>query len=149
MAEHEHEWIHVGGSASADIRCACGASLPAIQNVLDDAAEDARRVVGDSYFTGCRICSESETVELWLFDAPSQIVRRLEALHPDTYVIHNDAPRPQRVLDDLRDSFDWTARKSEGIKAVVVGPTVDGYLRVRRPGRCRRCAVEARRDLRR
>ena len=130
MAEHEHKWVQIGGSASADVRCACGASLGAIENVLDDAAADARQIAGDSYYTGCRICSESEVVELWLFDAPSELVGRLETLRPGIYVIHNDAPRPQRVLDDLRDSFDWPTRKSEGIEVVTVGPTVDGYLRV-------------------
>jgi hypothetical protein len=33
-------------------------------------------------------------------------------------------------VDDLRDSFDWAARKSERIEATAVGPSEDGYLQV-------------------
>ena len=73
---------------------------------------------------------ESETLDLWLFDAPSDVLQELEAIRPGVYVIHNDAPRALSTVDDLRDSFDWAARKAEGIKAVAVGPTVDGYLQV-------------------
>jgi hypothetical protein len=127
---HEHEWVHVGGSASSVIRCACGANLWAVQKVLDDAAEDARSAAGESYYTGCRICSESEEVELWLCAAPAQLVGELHALHPGMYVIHCDAPRPQCVLDELRDSFDWQAWNAERVVVVSVGPGQDGYLQV-------------------
>jgi hypothetical protein len=100
-----------------------------IAAVLDAAADDARRVAGDAYYTGCRLRQELETLELWLFNAPLQVVQELEAMHPGVYLIH-DAPRPRTAVDDLRDSFDWAARKSEGIKANAVGPSEDGYLRV-------------------
>ncbi len=102
----------------------------AIQVVLDAAADDARRLAGEAHYTGCRVRHESKTVELWLFNAPMQVVQELEAIRPGVYVIHNDAPRPLSAVDDLRDSFDWAARKSEGVKAVGVGPTEDGYLQV-------------------
>jgi hypothetical protein len=129
-SEHEHEWVQVGGPASAVIRCACGASVWAVQEVLDRAAEDARNAAGESHYTGCRICSESEEVELWLCEAPAQLLEHLEALHPGTYVIHNDAPRPRHVLDELRDSFDWQAWNAERVVVVSVGPSEDGYLEV-------------------
>lgn len=127
--DHEHEWVE--GPGNPDLRCtACGASHSAIQTMLGDAATDARRVVGEAHYTGCRVRQESETLELWLFDAPPRILEELEAIRPGVYAIHNDAPRPECVLGELRDSFDWPARKSEGIKVVGVGPTVDGYLHV-------------------
>ncbi|SRR6266550_3986430 len=125
--DHEHTFVWDGREL---LPCACGANVLAIQTVLDAAADDARRVAGDAYYTGCRLRQELETLELWLFNAPLHVVQELEAMHPGAYLIHNDAPRPRTAVDDLRDSFDWAARKSEGIKANVVGPSEDGYLRV-------------------
>jgi hypothetical protein len=126
--DHEHTWVP--GSQFPDLRCAaCGASHSAIQTMLGEAAGDARRLVG-THYTGCRVRQESESLELWLFEAPSQVLQELEAMRPGVYLIHNDAPRPRTAVDDLRDSFDWPARKAEGIDANVVGPSEDGYLRV-------------------
>lgn len=128
--DHEHEWVE--GPGYPDLRCAaCGASHGAIQTMLGEAAADARRLAGDAYYTGCRVRQESETLELWLCDAPSQVLQELEAIRPGVYLIHNDAPRPLATVDDLRDTFDWPARKSEGIRANAVGPSEDGYLIVR------------------
>ena len=132
-SDHEHEWVQVGGSASAVIRCACGANLGAVQEVLDVAADDVRSAAGVSYYTGCRIRSESEAVELWLFEAPAQLLGQLKALHPGTYVIHNDAPRPETAVFELMDALraDLLTLKAEGIHVVGFGPTQDGYLHVR------------------
>jgi hypothetical protein len=132
-SDHEHEWVQVGGSASAVIRCACGANLGAVQGVLDVAAEDVRSAAGVSYYTGCRIRSESEAVELWLFEAPAQLLGQLKALHPGTYVIHNDAPRPETAVFELMDALraERLTLKAEGIHVVGFGPTHDGYVHVR------------------
>ncbi len=132
-SDHEHEWVQVGGSASAVIRCACGANLGAVQEVLDAAAGDVRSAAGVSYYTGCRIRSESEAVEIWLFEAPAQLLGQLKALHPGTYVIHNDAPRPETAVFELMDTLraDRLTLKAEGIHVVGFGPTPDGYLHVR------------------
>jgi hypothetical protein len=73
---------------------------------------------------------ELEAVELWLLNAPEQVLQELEAAYPGVYLIHNDAPRPLTALDELRDSFDWAAWKAEGVRVWVVGPTADGYLNV-------------------
>jgi hypothetical protein len=110
--------------------CPCGASHSAIQTMLGEAAADARRLVGEEHYTGCRVRQELEKLELWLFDAPSQVLHELDAIRPGVYLIHNDARRPRTAVDDLRDSFDWAARRCEGINANTVGPTEDGYLRV-------------------
>src|SRR5438874_9817686 len=127
--DHEHDWVQ--GPGYPDLRCAaCGASHSAIQTMLGEAAADATGVAGDAYYTGCRVRQESETLELWLSNAPPQVLQELEAIRPGVYEIHNDAPRPETAVFELRDSFDWAAWKSEGIKANVVGPSEDGYLRV-------------------
>ena len=98
--------------------------------MLGEAADDAQRVAGEAYYTGCRVRQELEKLELWLFDSPPSVLEELEAIRPGIYLIHNDAPRPLTALDDLRDSFDWAAWKAKGIKVWGVGPTVDGYLNV-------------------
>ncbi len=126
--DHEHTFVWDGQELRP---CACGANHSAIQTMLGEAAGDARRAVGEAHYTGCRVRQESETLEqLWLLNAPSQVLQELEAIRPGVYLTHNDAPRPRTTVDDLRDSFDWAARKSEGIMANVVGPSEDGYLRV-------------------
>ena len=78
--------------------------------MLGEAAEDARRLAGEPHYTGCRVRHESEMLELWLFDAPAQLLEELEALRRGVYVVHA-APRPLYVVDDLRDSFDWAGWK--------------------------------------
>src|SRR5207302_453799 len=82
--------------------CACGANLSAIQEVLDAAADDARRLVGEAHYTGCWVRQESETLELWLFNAPRQVLQELEAIRPGVYAIH-DAPRSETALFELMD----------------------------------------------
>lgn len=127
--DHEHTWVPA--SDFPDLRCtACGASHAAVQTMLGEAAADARRLVGEAHYTGCRVRQELEQLELWLFNAPSQVLLELEAIRPGVYLVHNDAPRPRAALDELRDSFDWALRRSEGVNANLVGPTEDGYLRV-------------------
>ena len=71
-------------------------------------------MAGEAHYTGCRLRQELEAVELWMCDAPSQVLRELEASRPGVYLIHNDAPRPRTTVDDLRDSFDWAALEGRG-----------------------------------
>ncbi len=77
--EHEHKFVLVRRRTAA------------VESVLSAAAADARWVAGDAYYTGCRLCQESESLELWLCDAPSQLLQKLEAIRPGVYVIHNNA----------------------------------------------------------
>lgn len=126
-ADHEHEWIE--GPGYPDLRCAaCGASHSAIQTMLGEAAEDAKRVAGDAYYTGCRVRQESETLELWLSDAPRQVLQEIEALRPGVYEIHNDAAHPLGELLALMKSIDHAALRTQGIKAHGFGPRNDGYI---------------------
>ena len=125
---HEHEFVWPG----AEGRCECGANVWAIQEVLDAAADDARRVAGEAHYTGCRVRNESENVELWLFDAPSRVLQELETIRPGVYVIHHDAPRSYAAVLELMDTLrdDLLALSAEGINVVGFGPTHDGYLHV-------------------
>ena len=123
--KHEHAFVWDGQKL---LPCACDANVLAIQDMLHPAADDARGLAGDAYYTGCRLRQELEVVELWLFEAPERVVQELEAAHPGAYLIHNDAPRSLTALEELRDSFDWAAWKAEGVRVWAVGPTVDGYL---------------------
>ena len=100
------------------------------QTTLHEAADDARRLAGEAHYTECWWHEESDTLELWLSNAPSQVLQELEAIHPGVYVIHNDAPRPGTALLELRDALPVDRLKAEGIHIVGVGPTHDGYLRV-------------------
>jgi len=126
-AKHEHTFVWDGQEL---LPCACGADMMAIESVLNPAADDARRVAGEAHYTGCRLRQESETVELWMCDAPSQVLQELEAIHPDVYLIHNDAPRTLSELLKLMHSIDLFALRSRGIEVNRIGPETDGYLLV-------------------
>jgi hypothetical protein len=104
--------------------------MMAIEAVPSAAAGDARQVVPEAHYTGCRLRQELESVELWLFNAPSEVLEELEAMHPGVYLIHNDAPRSFTALLELRDALPVDRLKAEGIHIVRVGPTHDGYLHV-------------------
>ena len=125
--DHEHTFVWDGQEL---LPCACGASVLAIESALHAPANDARSVAGEAHYAGCRLRQELETVELWLCNAPSHVLQELEAMHPGTYLIHNDAPRTFSELCELRDSLDVAGLKSEGIHVVQFGPTHDGYLHV-------------------
>lgn len=125
--DHEHEWVQ--GPEYPDLRCTvCGASHSAIQTMLGQAAADAKRVAGERYYTGCRVRQESETLELWLSDAPPQVLQELEAIRPGVYEIHNDAAHARGELLALQKSVDGAALRSEGIKLTRFGPRNDGYI---------------------
>jgi hypothetical protein len=126
-ADHEHTFVWDG---QALLPCACGVNMMAIEAVLTAAAGDARRVVAEAHYTGLRLRQESESVELWLFNAPSPVLEELEAMHPGVYLIHNDAPRPYTAVVELVEALPVDRLRAEGIHIVGVGPTHDGYLHV-------------------
>ena len=128
--EHEHTWVPA--SNFPDLRCTvCGASHSAIQTMLGEAAADAKRVVGEAHYTGCRVRQELEKLELWLFHAPPQVLQELQAIRPGVNMIHNDAPRPYRAVLELMDALPVDRLKADGIRIVGYGPTRDGHLHVR------------------
>ena len=124
-ADHEHTFVWDGQEL---LPCACGANRSAIQTVLDAAAGDAKRTVGDAHYTGCRVRPESETLELWLCDAPPEILQELDAIRPGVYLIHNNAPHTLRELLELMHSIDLRGLRSRGINVNQIGPRNDGYL---------------------
>jgi hypothetical protein len=89
--DHEHTFVWDGEKL---LQCPCGANHSAIQTMLGEAADDARRVVGDAHYTGCRVRQELEKLELWLFDAPAPVLHELEAIRPGVYLIHRTLPGP-------------------------------------------------------
>lgn len=104
---------------------------PAVQPALDAAANYAENVAGDAHrFAGVEVDDPKDRVIVYLTNAPQSVIDQLNARHPGTYVIHNDAPRTLRVLTSLQHSFNFDVLKPEGIQVVSVGPTVDGFLRV-------------------
>ena len=127
--EHRHEWVPAGRPGSRMFQCACEPSYH-FHDFISTTAADARQIAGPAHYTGCWTHRETNTLELWLAKAPPEVLEELEELHPGTYVIHNDAPHSEHVLDELTDSFDWRARRAEGIEVIMVGPRHDGYLRV-------------------
>jgi hypothetical protein len=129
MSAPTHEHTFVTGDSPVDLRCACGASVWTIQSSLHEAADDAKRIVGDAY-TGCRVRQESETLELWLRNAPAEVVQELAATRPGVYVIHNDAPRSRTELDEILALIDFAALNEAGISIHGKGPDVDGYVSV-------------------
>ena len=127
--EHVHSFVWDGQELGP---CACGANVSAIQTVLDAAADDARTEVEDPYYTGCRLRQELERLELWLCNAPPEVLEELEAMHPGVYLLHNDAPRSEKAVFELGDALGagLPTLRSEGVHVVSWGPTQDGYLHV-------------------
>jgi hypothetical protein len=96
--------------------------------MLGEAAADARRVAGEAHYTGCHVHQESETLELWLSDAPPEVVQELEEIRPGVYVIHNDAAHPLSELLEVQKSIDLAGMRSQGIQVTMFGPRNDGYI---------------------
>ena len=126
-SDHEHQWVE--GPRYPDLQCTvCGASHSAIQTMLGEAAEDAKRIAGEEHYTGCRVRQESETLELCLSNAPPQVLQELEATRPGVFEIHNEAPHALTELLRMQKSLDYDALTAQGIKANQFGPRNDGYI---------------------
>jgi len=124
--------VPIGGASLAQ-RAVDGVIIlwsPTDQSALDAAAEDAKSIAGSDYFTGAYINSGANTVDVYLADAPPPVLDELEARHPGTYVIHNDAPNTSATLLRLEAAFDEAPLQAEGIQVTGWEPTVDGYLHV-------------------
>jgi hypothetical protein len=65
------------------------------------AGNDVEPVVGE-YFAGIWNHHDQGTCEVWLANAPESVLGRLQAMHPGVYVIHNDAPRSLREIEEIR-----------------------------------------------
>jgi hypothetical protein len=102
-----------------------------LHDFISTTAADARQVAGPSYYTGCWTHRDTNTLELWFASAPAELLTELEELHPGICLIHNDAPRSEVTLFELRDALPVDRLRAEGIRVVGVGPTHDGYLHVR------------------
>jgi|SRR5579884_1499864 len=119
------------GGASLGSRAVSGISslwsTPTDQPALDAAASDAQVVAGSAYYTNAHVNDAENTVDLYLANAPASVTRKLEALHPGTYVIHNNAAHPLSELLRLERSLPGQV---DGIDIISVHPTSDGFLEV-------------------
>jgi hypothetical protein len=122
--------VHTAHKNLAAASTSCDACTPADQQALDGAAEDASGIAGDSYFTGTSVDTTAGTVAVYLDNAPKSVIDRLQASHPGTYVIHNDAPATMSRLLQLKSSINPFSLRAEGVDVVSFGPTVDGHLAV-------------------
>jgi hypothetical protein len=62
-------------------------------------------------------------------ERPQQLLEQLEAMHPRIYLIHNDAPRPETAVFELKDALQADVLTLK-INVVGFGPTHDGHLDV-------------------
>jgi hypothetical protein len=99
------------------------------QPQVSAAANDVRTVAGD-YYTGLVNHHDLGTCEVYLANAPESVLSRLRAMHPGVYVIHNDAPRSLRQIEEIIERVDVPALRDAGMSIHQVGPTQHGYVRV-------------------
>jgi hypothetical protein len=93
------------------------------------AADDVRPVAGE-YYTGLVNHHDLGTCEVYLANAPESVLSRLRAMHPGVYVIHNDAPRSLRQIEEIIERIDVPALRDAGMSIHQIGPTQHGYVRV-------------------
>jgi hypothetical protein len=93
------------------------------------AADDVRPVAGE-YYTGLVNHHHLGTCEVYLANAPESVLDRLNAMHPEVYVIHNDAPRSLKEIEEFIERIDMAALRDAGISIHQIGPTQHGYVRV-------------------
>ena len=105
---------------------------PANQPALDAAANDAQSLAGGAYYTDSRVDAATNTVAVYLADAPQSIIDQLQATHPGAYVIHNDAAHPLSQLLQIQHALPLGALQTATGSVDIVDdyPTSDGYLKV-------------------
>jgi hypothetical protein len=99
------------------------------QPPVSAAAADVRPVAGE-YYTGLVNHHHLGTCEVYLAKAPESVLSRLRAMHPGVYVIHNDAPRSLREIEEIIKRIDVPALREAGLSIHQIGPTQHGYVRV-------------------
>jgi hypothetical protein len=99
------------------------------QSHVSAAADDVRPVAGE-YYTGLVNHHHLGTCEVYLARAPDSVLGRLRAMHPGVYVMHNDAPRSLREVEEIIERIDIAELRDAGISIHQIGPTQHGYVRV-------------------
>jgi hypothetical protein len=104
---------------------------PPNQQALDRAADDARSIVGGAYYTAYVVDAAANRVHLYLAHAPQSIIDELNAAHPGTYDIHNDAAHPLSELLRVQRQLVIDIRTaSVTLRIDAASPTRDGHLKV-------------------
>jgi hypothetical protein len=105
---------------------------PANQPALDAAADDARAIAGDAFYSNAVVDDEANTVTLYLAHAPQRVVDQLTAAHPGIFVIRNTAAFSEAMVLNLEDAISgripaWAAA---GVRIGYLRPTLDGRLEI-------------------
>ena len=105
---------------------------PPNQPFLDAAADDARALAGDAFFSNAVVDNQANTVTIYLAHAPQAVIDRLTAAQPSTYVIDNTAAFSEAVVLKVEDAIggripSWAAA---GVRIRSLRPTLDGHLEV-------------------
>ena len=105
---------------------------PANQPALDAAADEARAIAGDAFYSNAVVDDQANTVTLYLAHAPQRVIDQLTAAHPGIYVIDNTARYSEAMFLRLEDVIGgripaWAAA---GVRIGYLRPTLDGRLEV-------------------
>jgi hypothetical protein len=105
---------------------------PANQPGLGRAADDAKAIAGSTYYTNAVVDAATNTVHIYLTDAPQSLIDQLNAQHPGIYDIHNDAAHPLSQLLRLQHEISLGPLQTAAgsVNLVISYPTSDGYLKV-------------------
>jgi hypothetical protein len=103
---------------------------PPNQQALDRAADDAQEIAGGGYYTDARVDVASNQVHLYLAAAPQSIIDQLNAAHPGTFDIHNDAAHPLSELLRIQHELFPDVQPRSTVRFWLSYPTSDGHLKV-------------------
>jgi hypothetical protein len=105
---------------------------PANQPALDAAADDARAIAGDAFYSNAVVDNEANTVTIYLAHAPQRVVDQLMAAHPSIYAIRNTAAFSEATVLKLEDAISGRipAWAGAGVRIRSLRPTLDGHLEV-------------------
>jgi len=105
----------------------CG--WPINQDGLDTAAGAAERIAGAAHvFSGVSVDDAADRVVVHLVHAPQSVIDALNAAHPGTYLIHNNAGRTLAEVMKVERSLDFQGLQKKGIAIVSAGPDGEGHL---------------------
>jgi hypothetical protein len=105
---------------------------PPNQPALDAAADEARAIAGDAYYSNAAVDAAANTVTVYLSHAPRDVLDRLTAAHPSIYVIDNRAAFSEARVLELEDAISARipAWATAGVRIGYLRPTLDGHLEV-------------------
>ena len=89
-------------------------------------------VAGDAYYTAAAVNDSANTVDVYLASAPQSIIDQLQATHPGTYVIHNDATHSLSVLLRLQHACSFRSSFRPPQEASTSSPLIRLWMDISR-----------------